>query len=105
MAHSFQLVFRDCNYPSIAFWYIGAHGVLFFILFSGFYRREYYGKKPKKVGVAPSQRATRTRPAVDWSGLAVDWPTAVDRAGLDCAAVNRTGLHRTGPRWTTQRVI
>ncbi|XP_043246311.1 elongation of very long chain fatty acids protein-like [Amphibalanus amphitrite] len=48
MAHSFQLVFRECDYPTIAFWYIGAHGLLFFFLFLGFYRREYYGKKPKK---------------------------------------------------------
>ncbi|XP_037088615.1 elongation of very long chain fatty acids protein-like [Pollicipes pollicipes] len=48
MLHSFQLVFRECDYPTIAFWYIGAHGLLFFMLFLGFYRREYYGKKPKK---------------------------------------------------------
>lgn len=42
--HSFQLLFRKCSYPTAGFWYIGAHGVLYFILFSNFYNKEYISK-------------------------------------------------------------
>lgn len=51
-AHSFQLVFSNpCGYPVFYGWFIGAHGVLFFILFSGYYSREYLKKKPGQKSV------------------------------------------------------
>lgn len=47
-AHSFQLLFRDCNFPKgFAIW-IGAHGVLFWFLFSDFYNKTY-SKSQSKV--------------------------------------------------------
>lgn len=49
MTHGFQFLFMDdnCRFPWQYGLYIGAHAVLFFILFSQFYIREYLGKKSK----------------------------------------------------------
>jgi len=43
--HSFQLLFRECDYPRAFVWWIGCHGLLFLVLFSNFYRREYLLKR------------------------------------------------------------
>jgi hypothetical protein len=43
--HSFQLLFIECNYPKAFVWWIGCHGLLFLVLFSNFYRREYLLKR------------------------------------------------------------
>ncbi|XP_070499657.1 very long chain fatty acid elongase 7-like [Chironomus tepperi] len=50
MVHAFQLFFSNpCNYPmSFAYW-IGAHAVMFYFLFSNFYKTAYMAKKKKKV--------------------------------------------------------
>jgi len=51
MAHGFQLIlYDDCDFPWQFSYYIGAHAVMFFILFSQFYVREYFNK-PAKRGV------------------------------------------------------
>lgn len=42
--HSFQLLFRECNYPRGFMWWIGFHAVLFWFLFADFYKNTY-GKK------------------------------------------------------------
>nr|APH81340.1 elongase1 [Paracyclopina nana] len=48
MVHGFQLVFYDdCDFPWQFSYYIGAHAVLFFVLFSEFYINNYLGKKPR----------------------------------------------------------
>ena len=51
MVHGFQLVFYDdCDFPWQFAYYIGAHAILFFILFSEFYVKNYLlVKKSKKV--------------------------------------------------------
>lgn len=50
MVHAFQLLFRnDCNYPIYFAYFIGAHAVLFYFLFSQFYKQAYTQKQ--KVGV------------------------------------------------------
>ena len=48
--HGIQLLFKnDCKYPTAFAYYIAAHGVLFFVLFSQFYIREYFkGEKSKQ---------------------------------------------------------
>jgi len=53
MTHGFQFLFMDesCGFPWQYGLYIGAHAVLFFILFSQFYIREYVGKKSKSKKV------------------------------------------------------
>ncbi|XP_013794017.2 elongation of very long chain fatty acids protein AAEL008004-like [Limulus polyphemus] len=43
--HSFQLLFRDCNYPKGFMWWIGFHAILFWFLFWDFYKNTY--KKPR----------------------------------------------------------
>ena len=50
MVHAFQLFFSNpCNYPmSFAYW-IGAHAVMFYFLFSNFYKEAYMAKKKKKA--------------------------------------------------------
>ena len=41
--HSFQLLFRECNYPRGFMWWIGFHAVLFWFLFWDFYKSAYRG--------------------------------------------------------------
>ncbi|XP_071445037.1 very long chain fatty acid elongase AAEL008004-like isoform X2 [Hetaerina americana] len=53
MVHAFQLLFIDCNYPRAFVWWIGMHAVMFFFLFSDFYKQAYRHKRlesppPKK---------------------------------------------------------
>lgn len=48
MVHAFQLLFIDCNYPKAFVWWIGLHAVMFYFLFSNFYKQTYV-KKEKKV--------------------------------------------------------
>ncbi|XP_076341740.1 very long chain fatty acid elongase AAEL008004-like [Tachypleus tridentatus] len=45
--HSFQLLFRECDYPKGFMWWIGFHAVLFWFLFWDFYKNAY--GKPKKM--------------------------------------------------------
>ena len=42
MVHAFQLLFYNpCNYPIAFVWWIGAHAVMFYFLFSNFYKQAY----------------------------------------------------------------
>ena len=49
MTHGFQFLFigNECRFPWQYGLYIGAHAVLFFVLFSQFYVSEYFGKKDR----------------------------------------------------------
>ncbi|KAJ8920046.1 hypothetical protein NQ315_011696 [Exocentrus adspersus] len=47
MLHAFQLLFIDCNYPKAFVWWIGMHAVMFYFLFSNFYK-ETYSQRQKK---------------------------------------------------------
>lgn len=49
MAHQFQLLFIECDYPRTFMIWIGLHGVLFLGLFSDFYT-EKYGKDVRRKG-------------------------------------------------------
>lgn len=47
--HAFQLLFvNECGFPKIFALWIGAHGVLFLLLFSNFYDKAYNDKKDRK---------------------------------------------------------
>ncbi|KAF2369239.1 ELO family [Trinorchestia longiramus] len=46
--HAFQLVFRECNYPSAFMWWIGGHALMFFCLFADFYVKAYRQQIAKK---------------------------------------------------------
>ncbi|KAJ8977210.1 hypothetical protein NQ317_015385 [Molorchus minor] len=48
MVHAFQLLFIDCNYPKAFVWWIGMHAVMFYFLFSNFYK-ETYSKRERKL--------------------------------------------------------
>jgi hypothetical protein len=52
VVHAFQLLFIDCNYPKAFVWWIGCHGVLFFCLFSDFYKRSYKNAKSRVSDLA-----------------------------------------------------
>ncbi|GFQ72207.1 elongation of very long chain fatty acids protein AAEL008004 [Trichonephila clavata] len=53
--HSFQLLFRECNYPRGFMWWIGFHAVLFWFLFADFYKNTY-GKKMSKSSLNGSAK-------------------------------------------------
>ena len=58
MVHGFQLVFYDdCDFPWQFAYYIGAHAVMFFILFSQFYIQAYLTKKPKDINANSNGKA------------------------------------------------
>ncbi|XP_055848566.1 elongation of very long chain fatty acids protein 7 isoform X2 [Episyrphus balteatus] len=53
MVHSFQLFFKnECNYPIGFAYFIGAHAVMFYFLFSDFYRQAYLKNEAKKEKLA-----------------------------------------------------
>ena len=43
--HSFQLLFRECEYPRGFMWWIGFHAVLFWFLFWDFFVHTYRGRR------------------------------------------------------------
>lgn len=48
MVHAFQLLFKnECNFPIAFSYFIGAHAVMFYFLFSGFYKNTYTAKERK----------------------------------------------------------
>jgi hypothetical protein len=49
MAHAFQLLFIDCAYPKAFVWWIGGHAVMFFFLFSDFYKSAYLSRAVKRT--------------------------------------------------------
>jgi hypothetical protein len=49
MVHAFQLLFIDCNYPKAFVWWIGLHAVMFYFLFSDFYKQAYRKKAQRRV--------------------------------------------------------
>lgn len=51
MVHAFQLLFIDCNYPKAFVWWIGLHAVMFYFLFSNFYKQTYVRKEKTKAKV------------------------------------------------------
>ena len=49
LIHAFQLIFHNpCNYPMAFVYWIGAHCVLFLVLFASFYRKAYSERKIKE---------------------------------------------------------
>ncbi|KAJ8732828.1 hypothetical protein PYW07_015427 [Mythimna separata] len=46
--HAFQLLFIDCDYPRAFVWWIGMHAVLFYHLFSDFYKQAYLKKAARR---------------------------------------------------------
>jgi elongation of very long chain fatty acids protein 7 len=61
MVHGFQLVFYDdCDFPWQLSLYIGAHGILFFILFSQFYISSYL-RPQKKLKVSHDPIVSRIK--------------------------------------------
>ncbi|XP_074597726.1 very long chain fatty acid elongase AAEL008004-like [Brevipalpus obovatus] len=47
--HSFQLLFRECDFPKVFCYWIGFHGFLFLALFMDFYKKAYSVKEAKKA--------------------------------------------------------
>lgn len=46
MLHAFQLLFKnECNFPIAFAYFIGAHAVMFYFLFSNFYKQTYKQRK------------------------------------------------------------
>lgn len=59
--HAFQLLFIDCDYPRAFVWWIGMHAVLFYYLFSDFYKQAYLKKaKREKAKVKVEAEALKS---------------------------------------------
>ena len=50
--HSFQLLFRECNYPKGFMFFIGFHAVLFWFLFYDFFYNSYTKKRKPAMAVS-----------------------------------------------------
>ncbi len=50
IAHAFQLLVYDCDYPKAFVWFIGGHAVLFFFLFLDFFKKAYADKPSRLRG-------------------------------------------------------
>lgn len=48
MIHSFQLLFIECDYPKAFCGWIGMHAVMFYFLFSDYYKQEYAKKEARR---------------------------------------------------------
>lgn len=59
--HSFQLLFRDCNYPRGFMWWIGFHAVLFWFLFWDFYKNAYRRPRTRAGAAAAGDRPNESR--------------------------------------------
>ena len=62
--HSFQLLFRDCNFPKAFMAWIGCHGILFWFLFSAFYKKTY-SKHSKSATQAALSSAESIKHAIE----------------------------------------
>lgn len=60
--HSFQLLFRKCDYPRGFMWWIGFHAVLFWFLFWDFFVNTYNNHKNRGLGKAASSSAGVPQP-------------------------------------------
>ncbi|XP_063216931.1 very long chain fatty acid elongase 7-like [Bacillus rossius redtenbacheri] len=60
MLHAFQLLFTDCNYPRAFVWWIGMHAVMFYFLFSDFYKQAYKKKVAREKAALDQKRAEET---------------------------------------------
>lgn len=72
-AHSFQLLFVDCNYPRGFMWWIGFHAVLFWFLFVDFYKNAYRKKQIvcKRNAEEASYARLNGKPEVSMNGCPV----------------------------------
>ncbi|CAH0384216.1 unnamed protein product [Bemisia tabaci] len=59
MVHAFQLLFISCDYPKAFVWWIGAHAVLFYFLFTDFYKQSY-AKGQKAAAKLAAEQAAQT---------------------------------------------
>lgn len=72
MVHAFQLLFIDCNYPKAFVWWIGLHAVMFYFLFSDFYKQAYKKEQARKVrnatmGIAGSHETQLLAVVASWT--------------------------------------
>ncbi|XP_049286310.1 elongation of very long chain fatty acids protein [Anopheles funestus] len=59
MGHAFQLlIWNECNYPIAFAYFIGAHAVMFYFLFSNFYKQAYTVRKQAKKEKAEQMALT-----------------------------------------------
>lgn len=78
MVHAFQLLFIDCSYPKAFVWWIGGHALMFYFLFSSFYKRTYT-KDDKKLS---SSSAEKQRAATQTNGTSNGTTKAAKTIGI-----------------------
>nr|XP_023015102.1 elongation of very long chain fatty acids protein AAEL008004-like [Leptinotarsa decemlineata] len=85
MIHAFQLLFIDCNYPKAFVWWIGMHAVMFYFLFSNFYKETYNRKQKKLKAEAEENKPTQN--------------------GIHKNGVQKNGYSKVGICFTTQTAL
>lgn len=78
--HSFQLLFRECNYPHGFMWWIGFHAVLFWFLFADFYKHTY------------GKTLAKSRAAMNGKSHALNGEAKLNGTNGYC---NGNGVHKT----------
>lgn len=92
--HSFQLLFRECDYPKSFMWWIGFHAVLFWFLFWDFYKTSYLNSRRNNALQQSKQRPAAflaCSPTESFLNGEND-----DRALLDQSAIKRRVLVKNG---------
>lgn len=49
VTHAFQLYFVECDFPKVFVWVIGSPALMFFFLFSDFYKKVYVSQETNSV--------------------------------------------------------
>jgi hypothetical protein len=83
--HSFQLLFRDCDYPRVFMAYIGFYAVIFLFLFLDFHRKAY--SSPKSASASSASCPSRAQKG-DKSGKNGSAPTSNGHSNGSIPAVD-----------------
>ena len=78
--HSFQLLFRECNYPKGFMWFIGFHAVLFWFLFYDFFYTSY--TKKRKPALPVSEKSVQADELATKQSLQTEKTSKVDELEL-----------------------
>ena len=70
LVHSFQLLFRDCDYPIAFVYWIGSHAILFWFLFWDFFKKTYLEKRAAKAAANGSLNGVVKNGSVKSNGSA-----------------------------------
>lgn len=96
MLHAFQLlIWNPCNYPIAFAYFIGAHALMFYFLFSNFYKQAYAQRKPKKekeekIALANGNLESEPNKNLDNSSVTSSFQTSNGKSSIFYQTVGKT---------------